>query len=94
MLITENSKKILRDGELNPDLTRDKRPFWPLNYHGLKEEWALTLGVEPRVFWLEVRRVAITPRELKFLGGCRKPPMKLRLNKKNNKGWKNIIRAL
>ena len=29
------AKKKLRDGELNPDLARDKRPFWPLNYHGL-----------------------------------------------------------
>ena len=27
-------KKNLRDGDLNPDLARDKRPFWPLNYHG------------------------------------------------------------
>ena len=61
-----SSQKNLRDGELNPDLARDKRPFWPLNYHGRNK--ALTMGVEPIIFWLEVRRVAITPRELLFVG--------------------------
>ena len=62
-----SSQKNLRDGELNPDLARDKRPFWPLNYHGRNK--ALTMGVEPIIFWLEVRRVAITPRELLFVEG-------------------------
>ena len=31
----QKKKENLRDGELNPDLARDKRPFWPLNYRGL-----------------------------------------------------------
>ena len=65
-----SSQKNLRDGELNPDLARDKRPFWPLNYHGRNK--ALTMGVEPIIFWLEVRRVAITPRELLFVEGFMK----------------------